>query len=67
MGFYNTIILFLNNIINILFGIFEIVFIVLLITVFCYLIVNLVIEICKKIKEVVIWFYLCYQNRKENK
>lgn len=58
MGFYNTIVLFLSNIINILFGIFEIVLIVLLIAIFCYLIVTLVIAICKKIKEVVTQFYL---------
>lgn len=58
MGFYNTIILFLSNIINILFGIFEIVLIILLITIFCYLIITLIIAICKKIKGVITWFFL---------
>jgi hypothetical protein len=58
MRFYNTIVLFLSNIINILFGIFEIALIILLIAIFCYLIVTLVIATCKKIKEVVTWFYL---------
>lgn len=58
MRFYNTVVLFLSNIINILFGIFEIVLIVLLIAIFCYLIVTLVIAIYKKIKGVITWFFL---------
>ena len=58
MEFYNMIVLVLSNIINILFGIFEIVLIILLIAIFCYLIVTLVIAICKKIKGIITWFFL---------